>query len=170
MKLHSRAARNKSKSQTPRTSRWTEGRSEAATTTDAGTAPGGGCTGSTDGGAAPAEDAADAPAGTEGTAEVRPAPHSLAFWAPLAPPSHSTDGQWGLTEALAPPRPPTQPCNHDFLFQKAAEGAGGEGDAEGVTKPSWAHHCSGWKFRKSHLPKNHLVRPQALARCWMPKP
>lgn len=71
MKLHSRAARNKSKSQTPRTSRWTEGRSEAATTTDAGTAPGGGCTGSTDGGAAPAEDAADAPAGTEGTAEVR---------------------------------------------------------------------------------------------------
>lgn len=100
MKLHSRGARNKSKSQTLRTSRRTEGRSEAATTTDADTAPGGGCTGSTDGGAAPAEDAADAPAGTGDTAEVRPIPLSL--WAPLAPPSHGTDGQWGLMQPWDP--------------------------------------------------------------------
>lgn len=49
------------------------GLSEAAITTDTGAAPEGGCTGSTEGDAAHAGDAGDAPAGTGGTAEVRPA-------------------------------------------------------------------------------------------------
>lgn len=64
-----------------RSPRSMEGRSGAAITIDAGTAPEGGYIGS---GAAHAEDAEDAPAGAGGAAEVRPVPAALSLGIPDA--------------------------------------------------------------------------------------
>lgn len=99
---HSRGARSKSRSRTPTTSRPRDGRSQATIAIDAGTAPAGGCIGSTGDGAAragDAGDAADVPAGTGDTAEVWRVPLTLGTPDASRP---RPRGQWEAHEALGP--------------------------------------------------------------------
>lgn len=67
----------------------------------------------------------------------------------------------------APPRSPGLSCDQNSLFQKAAEGSGGGGDTEGITRPSWAQDT--WLEIKSPA-KEPPHETTAIPPSWMPEP